>query len=82
MNKIDRLGPGEGEALAHRTGAVAISAATRGGIPALLHACDRLLWADRRVTFAEVEAGAPPPACPSARVRLTSNANCRNVLPP
>ncbi len=67
MNKIDRLGPGEGKALAHRAGAVAISAATREGIPALLHACDRLLWADRRVTFAEVEAGAPPPpAAPAA----------------
>jgi GTP-binding protein HflX len=62
MNKIDRLAPGDGEALAHRDGAVAISAATRDGIPALLHACDRLLWAERRVAFAEVEAGAPPPA--------------------
>jgi len=61
MNKIDRLPAGEGEALAHRTGAVAISAATRVGIPALLHACDRLLWAEGRVPFAEVEAGAPPP---------------------
>jgi GTP-binding protein HflX len=79
MNKIDRLGPGEGEALAHRTGAVAISAATREGIPALLHACDRLLWADRRVTFAEVEAGAPPPAAapaaePDASPRLLPSA--------
>jgi len=62
MNKIDRLAAGEGEALAHRTGAVAIAASTREGIPALLHACDRLLWAEGRVPFAEVEAGAPPPS--------------------
>jgi GTP-binding protein HflX len=62
LNKIDRLPPGEGEALAHRTGGVAISAATRDGISALLHACDRMLWAKGRVPFAEVEAGAPAPA--------------------
>jgi GTP-binding protein HflX len=61
MNKIDRLAPGEGEALAHRAGAVAISAATRDGLPALLHTCDRLLWAEGRVAFAEVEAGAGAP---------------------
>jgi GTP-binding protein HflX len=61
MNKVDRLPPGEGAALAHREGAVGISAATREGIPDLLHACDRLLWAGGRVAFAEVEAGAPPP---------------------
>jgi GTP-binding protein HflX len=62
LNKIDRLPPGEGAALAHRQDAVAISAATREGIPALLHACDRLLWADRRVAFEDVERGAPAPA--------------------
>jgi GTP-binding protein HflX len=62
LNKIDRLPPGEGAAAAHRRDAVAISAATRAGIDDLLHACDRLLWADRRVPFAEVEAGAPPPS--------------------
>src|SRR5512142_2987214 len=61
LNKVDRLPPGEGAALAHRAGAVAISAATRDGIPDLLHACDRLLWADGRVPFAEVAAGAPAP---------------------
>ena len=67
MNKVDRLPPGEGAALAHRAGAVAISAATRDGIPDLLHACDRLLWAEGRVAFAEVEAGAPvPPEAPPA----------------
>jgi hypothetical protein len=64
MNKVDRLAPGEGEAIAHRAGAVAISAATREGIPDLLHACDRLLWAKGRVPFAEVVAGAPPPPPP------------------
>jgi GTP-binding protein HflX len=62
MNKVDRLPPGEGAAAAHRKDAVAISASTRAGIPDLLHACDRLLWADGRVPFAEVAAGAPPPA--------------------
>jgi GTP-binding protein HflX len=61
LNKIDRLAPGDGEALAHRLGAVAISAATRAGLPALLHVCDRHLWAEGRVPFAEVEAGAPAP---------------------
>jgi GTP-binding protein HflX len=66
MNKIDRLAPGEGEALAHRAGAVAVSATTREGLPALLHACDRLLWAERRVPFAEVEAGAPEPRSDAA----------------
>jgi GTP-binding protein HflX len=73
MNKVDRLPPGEGEAIAHRAGAVAISAATREGIPALLHACDRALWAERRVPFAEVEASAPPldaGAPPEAAPRL------------
>jgi len=58
MNKVDRLSPGDGAALAHRRDAVAISATTREGIPALLHACDRLLWAERRVAFEDVERGA------------------------
>jgi GTP-binding protein HflX len=61
MNKVDRLAPGEGAAIAHRAGGIAIAAATREGLPALLHACDRLLWAEGRVPFADVEAGAPPP---------------------
>ncbi|HEY6100122.1 MAG TPA: GTPase, partial [Anaeromyxobacter sp.] len=59
LNKIDRLAPGT---LVHVHDAVAISAATREGIADLLHACDRLLWADRRVPFDDVEKGAPPPA--------------------
>jgi GTP-binding protein HflX len=62
LNKIDRLPPGEGAALAHRGDEVAISAATREGIPELLHACDRLLWADRLVPFEDVAQGAPSPA--------------------
>jgi GTP-binding protein HflX len=62
MNKVDRLPAGEGAALAHRRDAIAVSAVTRDGIADLLHACDRLLWADRRVPFAEVEAGSPPPS--------------------
>jgi len=61
MNKIDRLPPGEGATAAHPRDAIAISAATRAGIPDLLHACDRLLFAGGRVPFADVEAGAPAP---------------------
>jgi GTP-binding protein HflX len=61
MNKIDRLPPGEGATAAHPRDAIAISAATRAGIPELLHACDRLLFAGGRVPFADVEAGAPAP---------------------
>ncbi len=59
FNKADRLPPGEGEALAHQAGGVAVSAATRDGLAALLHRCDRLLWAEGRVSFAEVAEGAP-----------------------
>jgi GTP-binding protein HflX len=61
FNKVDRLPPGEGAALAHQAGGVAISAATRAGLPDLLHRCDRLLWDEGRVAFADVEAGAPLP---------------------
>jgi len=59
FNKVDRLAPGEGAALAHREEGVPVSAATRDGLAELLHHCDRLLWADRRVPFADVEASAP-----------------------
>jgi GTPase len=70
MNKIDRLPPGEGAAVAHRRDAIGISAVTRDGIPALLHACDRLLWAGGRVPFAAVAAGAPPdPLAPAETAR-------------
>jgi GTP-binding protein HflX len=61
LNKVDRLPPGEGEALAHQVDGVAVSAATRAGLPALLHRCDRLLWADGRVPFGAVADGAPAP---------------------
>jgi GTPase len=59
LNKVDRLPPGEGAALAHQAGGVAVSAAARGGLQDLLHRCDRLLWAEGRVSFADVAAGAP-----------------------
>jgi GTP-binding protein HflX len=62
FNKVDRLAPGEGAALAHREEGVPVSAATRDGLAELLHRCDRLLWADRRVAFADVEASAPTPS--------------------
>jgi len=66
FNKIDRLPPGEGDAIAHARDGVAISASTRDGLDALLHRCDRLLWAGGRVPFGDVEASAPPPGAPSA----------------
>jgi GTP-binding protein HflX len=59
FNKVDRLAPGEGAALAHRAEGVPVSAATRDGLAELLHLCDRVLWADRRVAFSDVEASAP-----------------------
>jgi len=58
LNKVDRLEAGEGERLAHVRGGVAISAATRLGLPELLHRCDRMLWADGKVSLAEVEQSA------------------------
>ncbi len=61
FNKVDRLPPGEGAALAHQADGVAVSAATRDGLQALLHRCDRLLWAEGRVPFADVADGAPAP---------------------
>jgi GTP-binding protein HflX len=64
FNKVDRLPPGEGAALAHRAEGVPVSALSRDGLAELLHLCDRLLWADGRVAFADVEASAPPPATP------------------
>jgi GTP-binding protein HflX len=44
FNKVDRLAPGEGAALAHQADGVAISALSRDGLPGLLARCDRLLW--------------------------------------
>jgi GTP-binding protein HflX len=79
LNKIDRLPPGEGAARAHARDAVAISAVTREGLPELLHRCDRILWADGKVAFADVAAGAPRPEpeplpLPSAQGRLRRGA--------
>ncbi len=64
MNKIDRLPPAEGAALARQHEGVAVSASTREGLPALLARCERLLWTDGRVALgdvvaADVEEGAP-----------------------
>ncbi len=61
LNKVDRLPPGEGAALAHARDAVAVSALARDGLGDLLHRCDRILWADGKVAFADVAASAPPP---------------------
>jgi len=58
FNKADRLPSGEGEALAHRHGGIAVSARSHDGLPALLARCDRLLWAEGRVGLDEVEASA------------------------
>jgi GTPase len=58
LNKIDRLPPGDGEAVAAARGGVAISAATRRGLPELLHRCDRILWKDGRVSLADVSRSA------------------------
>jgi GTP-binding protein HflX len=59
FNKVDRLPPGQGEALAHQRDGVAVSATARQGLEALLHRCDRILWADGKVAFSAVEASAP-----------------------
>jgi GTP-binding protein HflX len=58
FNKVDRLRPGEGEAIANTRGGVAISASTRAGLPELLHRCDQILWKDGRVTLADVSRSA------------------------
>jgi GTPase len=58
-NKIDRLPPGEGAAIAHarrEREAVAISAATDVGLPELLARCERVLWTDGRVALGDVVA--------------------------
>jgi GTPase len=59
FNKADRLPGGQAEALAHQAGGVAVSAKTRQGLEELLHRCDRILWADGKLSFAEVEASSP-----------------------
>jgi GTPase len=73
LNKVDRLTPGQGEALAHARGAVAVSALSRQGLPELLHRCDRALWADGKVSLADVTRSAgesepePPRLLPGGR---------------
>jgi GTP-binding protein HflX len=62
FNKADRLPEGQAAALAHQAGGVAVSAKARDGLEELLHRCDRVLWADGKVAFSDVEASAPPPA--------------------
>ncbi len=69
FNKVDRLPPGEGAALAHQADGVAVSAVTRAGLPDLLHRCDRLLWAEGRVPFADVAEGAPAEDAPARKPR-------------
>ncbi len=81
MNKVDRLPPGEGRALAHSRDAIAIAAATREGLSDLLHACDRLLWADRRVAFGEVVAGAPAPEEPPATEESPASPSAKRLFP-
>ena len=61
FNKADKLLDGQAEAIAHQAGGVAVSATTRDGLEELLHRCDRILWADGKVTFSEVEASSPLP---------------------
>jgi GTP-binding protein HflX len=62
LNKIDKLPDGQGEVLAHLRDGVAVSAVSRQGFEELLHRCDRVLWADGKVAFADVAASAPSPA--------------------
>src|SRR5512142_541946 len=58
FNKADKLAPGVAAAMVGgRRDAVAVSAATRDGLPELLVRCERLLWADGRVELGEVVAG-------------------------
>jgi GTP-binding protein HflX len=67
LNKVDRLPPGEGAAIAAARGGVAISAAKRAGL-------DRILWSDGRVSMADVSRSAddsqPEPSriLPAARL--------------
>ncbi len=58
LNKVDRMAPGEGAAVAAARGGVAVSAATRAGLPELLHHCDRILWRDGRVSLSDLSRSA------------------------
>jgi len=44
FNQIDRLPPGQGEALAHREGGVAVSATEGQGLTELLSSVEKMLW--------------------------------------
>ena len=46
FNRIDRMGDGEGDAMARRYGGVAVSALRRTGLRGLLARAERMLWAD------------------------------------
>ena len=46
FNQIDRMGDGEGDALAHRHDGVAVSALRRTGLRRLLTRAEGMLWAD------------------------------------
>ena len=46
FNQIDRLGAGEGDALARRHGGVAVSALHRTGLGSLLARAEGMLWAE------------------------------------
>jgi len=48
LNKVDRLAPGMGEALAHQRDAVAVSARDRTGFEALLERCEAMVWGGLR----------------------------------
>ena len=61
FNKADRLPAGEAAALAHQADGVAVSAASRDGLPALLARCERLLWTDGRVRAGDVVDLPPEP---------------------
>jgi len=58
LNKVDRMAPGEGAAVAAARGGVAVSAVTRAGLPELLHHCDRILWRDGRVSLSDLSRSA------------------------
>ena len=46
FNQIDKLEPGEGEAIARRHGGVAVSALGRTGLRTLLERAERMVWAE------------------------------------
>jgi GTP-binding protein HflX len=61
FNKVDRLPQAAAAPLSTSPDSVAVSAGQKQGLDTLLHQCDRILWADGKMSFAEVEASAPEP---------------------